>query len=202
MAAAGNLVMARSSHSIDLRGLSLVLGLGVSGTSAARYVHAHGGALRVLDTRANPPGLAAVAGLGAEVITGTLDPQYLDDVARVILSPGLSIDLPICRAARERGIEIVNDIELFARQCAVPVLAVTGSNGKSTVATLLANLLEACGLRAPAGGNLGTPALDLLETSADAVPADAYVLEISSFQMEAAESLTPRCWRAARRCSR
>ena len=191
MAAAGSIVTARSDNRVDLAGLSLVLGLGASGVSAVRFIDAHGGVVRALDSRAQPPGLAAVAKLGVEVVTESLDPKYLADVSRVILSPGLSIDLPICQAARERGIEVLNDIELFARQCEAPVLAVTGSNGKSTVATLLAQLLEAAGVNAPAGGNLGTPALDLLERSRDGAPADAYVLEISSFQMEAAQSLAP-----------
>jgi UDP-N-acetylmuramoylalanine--D-glutamate ligase len=184
MAAAGNMI--GQAHARDLDGLSLVLGLGASGVSAARFVRAHGGSLRILDSRASPPGLEAVASLGAEVVTESLDPRWLDGVRRVILSPGLSIDLGICAAARERGIEIVNDIEIFARYCSVPVLAVTGSNGKSTVASLVAAMLQAAGVRAPAGGNLGPPALDLLDR-----PADAYVLEISSFQMEAADSLAP-----------
>jgi len=170
----------------DLGGLSLIVGLGASGTSAARFVHTHGGSLRIVDSRARPPGIDAVANLGAEIITESLDARWLDGVQRVILSPGLSIDLPICAAARERGIAIVNDIEIFARFCTAPVLAVTGSNGKSTVVSLVARMLETAGVRALAGGNLGPPALDLLE-----LPADVCVLEISSFQMEAADSLAP-----------
>ncbi len=184
MAAAGSMI--ERAHTNDLSGLNLILGLGSSGVSSARFVHAHGGELRILDSRAHPPGLDAVAGMNAEVVTESLEPRWLEDVRRLVLSPGLSIDLPICRAARERGIEIVNDIEIFARYCTAPVLAVTGSNGKSTVVSLLARMLELAGRRAPAGGNLGPPALDLLSSDAD-----FYILEISSFQMEAAESLAP-----------
>ncbi len=103
-----------------------------------------------------------------------------------MLSPGLSIDLPICSQARARGIEIINDIEIFARVCEAPIVAVTGSNGKSTVVTALERMLVAGGMDAAAGGNLSPPALDLLEREAD-----LYVLEISSFQMEAADSLSP-----------
>src|SRR5690606_25787255 len=110
---------------------------------------------------------------------------------RVVWSPGLSLELPLAVEARRRGVEIVGDIELFARAANAPVLAVTGSNGKSTVTALTAHLLAGAGYTAPAGGNLGPPALELLELGAGALAADAYVLEISSFQMETTDSLRP-----------
>jgi UDP-N-acetylmuramoylalanine--D-glutamate ligase len=193
MAAAASMMIDQTRKSslnpagLDLSGLSLVVGLGASGTSAARFIRAHGGRLRVIDSRSAPPGLDEVTALGAEVITETLDARYLDGAARLVLSPGLSIDLPICQQARQRGIEIINDIEIFARVCEAPIVAVTGSNGKSTVVSLLEAMLVAAGVDAVAGGNLGTPALDLLEREAG-----LYVLEISSFQMEAADSLAPQ----------
>lgn len=176
----------RIKPSLDLDGLSLIVGLGATGASAARFINARGGELRIIDSRSAPPGLEELSDISAEVITESLDVSFLDDVARVVLSPGLSIDLPFCRAARERGIEILNDIEIFARTCDAPVIAVTGSNGKSTVVSLLEPMLQAAGINAAAGGNLGPPALDLLERAAN-----VYVLEISSFQMEVAESLAP-----------
>jgi UDP-N-acetylmuramoylalanine--D-glutamate ligase len=98
----------------------------------------------------------------------------------------LPYDLPLAIEARRRGLAVIGDIELFALAARAPVVAVTGSNGKSTVTTLASKMLEAQGLRAPAGGNLGPPALDLLIDEAD-----AYVLEISSFQMETTDSLAP-----------
>jgi UDP-N-acetylmuramoylalanine--D-glutamate ligase len=192
MAAAGSIMIEETRKplpnrsGLDLSGLSLIVGLGMSGTSAARFIHARGGQLRVIDSRRSPPGLDELSGLSAEVITETLDARWLDGVARLVLSPGLSIDLPICRQARERGIEILNDIEIFARVCEAPIIAVTGSNGKSTVVSLLERMLVAAGIDAAAGGNLGPPALDLLDRAAS-----IYVLEISSFQMEVAESLAP-----------
>ena len=100
--------------------------------------------------------------------------------------PGCRHDLPIAVEARRRGLAVIGDIELFALAARSPVVAVTGSNGKSTVTTLASKMLESQGLRAPAGGNLGPPALDLLNDEAD-----AYVLEISSFQMETTDSLAP-----------
>ena len=169
--------------------MTLIVGLGATGLAAARFLAARGERLRVIDSRAAPPMQEALRREhpDLEVVAGTLDPRFLADVERVVLSPGLAVDLPILQEARARGLAVVSEIELFAAHAAAPVVAVTGSNGKSTVTTLAARMLEACGLRAPAGGNLGPPALELLEADAP----DAYVLEISSFQMETTQSLRP-----------
>lgn len=171
------------------RARTLVVGLGATGLSAARYLAALGDAVLVVDSRADPPGLAALRASrpDVEVVLESLDPKWLEGIERLVLSPGLGLKLPLVAEARRRGIEVVGDIELFARAAAAPVLAVTGSNGKSTVATLAAEMLRAAGLRAPAGGNLGPPALELLADP----EADAYVLEISSFQMETTDTLRP-----------
>lgn len=168
---------------------SLIVGLGASGLAAARYLAARGEALRVIDSRATPPGLEALGRdcPAAEVETGTLDARCLDGISRLVLSPGLAVDLPLVTEARRRGIEVVGELELFARAAEAPVLAITGSNGKSTVTSLTAHLLRAQGLDAPAGGNLGPPALELLGPR----PVDCYVLEVSSFQMETTTSLRP-----------
>jgi UDP-N-acetylmuramoylalanine--D-glutamate ligase len=167
---------------------SLIVGLGATGAAVARYLTARGERVRVIDSRANPPGLdelrAAVPGV--DVSVETLEARWLDDASRVLLSPGLPYDLPLAVEARRRGLAVIGDIELFALAARAPVIAITGSNGKSTVTTLASKILESQRLRAPAGGNLGPPALDLLEGDAD-----AYVLEISSFQMETTDSLAP-----------
>ncbi|HVY66025.1 MAG TPA: UDP-N-acetylmuramoyl-L-alanine--D-glutamate ligase [Gammaproteobacteria bacterium] len=167
---------------------SLVVGLGATGLAVARYLAARGEPVRVIDSRAAPPGLGELKGSCPEVdvVAGTLDTRWLDDASRVLLSPGLAYDIPLALEARRRGIAVIGDIELFALAARAPVIAVTGSNGKSTVTTLVSEMLKAQGLAAPAGGNLGPPALDLLEREAD-----AYVLEISSFQMETTDSLAP-----------
>jgi len=166
---------------------ALVLGLGRTGLSAARYLDRKGLAVRVADTRANPPGVDALRTdvSGAELRTGAFASALLDDVAQVVISPGLSLQEPVVREALARGLPVVGDIELFARETRAPVAAVTGTNGKSTVTTLVAELANAGGRRALAGGNLGEPALDLLERPTP----DLYVLELSSFQLETTYSL-------------
>lgn len=172
-------------------GLTLVAGLGETGRSVARHLARRGARVLVLDSRRDPPGLAALRAERPDlpIVLESLDPRWLEGASRLVLSPGLGLDLPLVAEARRRGVEVLGDIELFAREVSVPVLAVTGSNGKSTVATLASRMLEAAGLVAPAGGNLGPPALELLD--APDRGADAYVLEISSFQMETTESLRP-----------
>jgi UDP-N-acetylmuramoylalanine--D-glutamate ligase len=166
---------------------ALVLGLGRTGLSAARYLDRKGLKVRVADTRVNPPGVDGLRAdvPAAELQTGAFDPSLLDDVAQVVISPGLSLQEAVVQEALERGLPVVGDIELFAREARVPIAAITGTNGKSTVTTLVAELANAGGRRAVAGGNLGDPALDLLACPTP----DLYVLELSSFQLETTYSL-------------
>ena len=105
-------------------------------------------------------------------------------------SPGVSLDVPFFVEARRRGLEIVGDIELFARAVDAPVVGITGTNGKSTVTTLVGRMAARAGISVRVGGNLGEPALDLLTTArADVERTELYVLELSSFQLEATSSL-------------
>jgi UDP-N-acetylmuramoylalanine--D-glutamate ligase len=167
---------------------TLVIGLGASGLAAARFLSRLGDPVLVIDSRAQPPELDALTRdcPGIRVETATLDSKWLLGAKRVVLSPGLAIDIPLVAEARQQGMEVIGELELFARSADAPVLAVTGSNGKSTVSSLTAHLLRAQGFTAPAGGNLGPPALELLDQDAN-----AYVLEVSSFQMETTQSLAP-----------
>ena len=168
----------------------VVAGLGSSGLSVARFLARHGHRVRITDSREDPPGLATLAGElnKFDLRLGGLDEGALGGADMLVLSPGLSAQEPIVVAARERGVPVVGDVELFARVATAAVIAVTGSNGKSTVCSMLAEMLPAAGIRIRAGGNLGTPALDLL---GDGEP-DAYVLELSSFQLDLTTSLRPR----------
>jgi UDP-N-acetylmuramoylalanine--D-glutamate ligase len=166
---------------------SVVVGLGKTGASCLRYLAKRGIVAAATDSRAAPPGLVELGTLAQtiDIRLGGFDLSLLEGATQLIMSPGVSLEEPIAAVARARGIEILGDIELFARAVEAPVIGITGTNGKSTVTTLVAHMAQAAGLRALAGGNLGRPALDLLE---EPVP-DLYVLELSSFQLETTHSL-------------
>jgi UDP-N-acetylmuramoylalanine--D-glutamate ligase len=166
---------------------SVVVGLGKTGASCLRYLAKRGIPVSVTDTRRAPPGLAELGGLvsSVDIRLGGFDLSLLDGASQVLMSPGVSLEEPIARAARERGIEVLGDVELFARHVHAPVIGITGTNGKSTVTSLVARMAAAAGRSVLAGGNLGTPALDLLEQPTP----DLYVLELSSFQLETTSSL-------------
>jgi UDP-N-acetylmuramoylalanine--D-glutamate ligase len=139
-----------------------------------------------------PPELAKLAALdpAIPVRTGGLDLRLLDDALCVVASPGLSLSDPFFIEARNRGLEVVGDIELFARAVDAPVVGITGTNGKSTVTTLVGRMAERAGLKVRVGGNLGEPALDLLVAAAgDAQKTELYVLELSSYQLDSTVSL-------------
>ena len=167
----------------------LIVGLGKTGLSVARFLARQGLAFAVADSRENPPGLAGLRAEcpGAAVHLGPFDAALFQSFRTLVVSPGIAVAEPAIQAAARVGAEIIGDIELFARHAAAPVIAITGSNGKSTVTTLVGELLAAAGRKVAVGGNLGTPALDLLAGA----PADIDVLELSSFQLETTRSLRP-----------
>ena len=166
---------------------SVVVGLGKTGASCVRYLARRGIAVSATDSRRAPPGLAELgeAAAGLDLRLGGFDLALLEDASQLVISPGVSLHEPIAAAARARGIEILGDVELFARAVRAPVIGITGTNGKSTVTTLVASMAAAAGRRVLAGGNLGPPALDLLDQP---LP-DLYVLELSSFQLDTTTSL-------------
>jgi UDP-N-acetylmuramoylalanine--D-glutamate ligase len=166
---------------------SVVVGLGKTGASCLRYLSKRGMAVAATDSRRAPPGLAEIGSLAKniDIRLGGFDLSLLDGATQLLMSPGVSLEEPIAFEARARGIEVLGDIELFARAVRAPVIGVTGTNGKSTVTSLVAHMAAAAGRRVLAGGNLGRPALDLLD---EPVP-DLYVLELSSFQLETTSSL-------------
>jgi UDP-N-acetylmuramoylalanine--D-glutamate ligase len=166
---------------------SVVVGLGKTGASCLRYLAKRGIPVSATDTRRAPPGLAELGGLAKtlDIRLGGFDLSLLEGASQVLMSPGVSLEEPIASQARARGIEVLGDIELFARAVRAPVIGITGTNGKSTVTSLVARMAATAGRRVLAGGNLGVPALDLLEHE---IP-DLYVLELSSFQLETTYSL-------------
>ena len=167
----------------------LVVGLGVTGYSVARYLLKHGYRCRIQDTRDIPPFLGE---LNAQFDAVDFRAQPLDDeliawADVLVVSPGLAIRSTAIEQATELGKSVVGDIELFARLVDKPVIAITGSNGKSTVTTLVGEMISADGKAIAVGGNIGTAALDLLELNPE-----FYVLELSSYQLETTTSLRPR----------
>ncbi len=167
-----------------------VVGLGATGRSVLRYAARSGASCIGFDTRPEPPALAELEREFPALrhVSGALDPRRLGACGQVIVSPGVALTEPALVALRAAGRELIGDIELFARAARAPIVAITGTNGKSTVTTLVADMLEAGGARVQRGGNLGTPALDLLAQNQP----DFYVLELSSFQLELTASLAPR----------
>jgi UDP-N-acetylmuramoylalanine--D-glutamate ligase len=163
----------------------LVLGLGDTGLSVARWAQRHAAHVRVADTRAAPPRARDFAG---DLRLGAFEPNLLDGVDVVCISPGLSLDQPVIHAALARSVPVLGDVELFAWQNRAPVLAVTGTNGKSTVTALAAHLLRSAGIDGEAAGNLSPPVLDAALARTPA----AWVLELSSYQLETTWSLNPR----------
>lgn len=165
---------------------ALVVGLGKTGLSLARYLRSSGARVSVCDTRAEPPYRAQLAALDASIPlhTGEFTVRLLDGVQLLAVSPGLALDGPFFAEARARGLAPVGDIELFARAANAPVVGITGTNGKSTVTTLVAAMARRAGIEVRVGGNLGEPALDLLDPVVR-----LYVLELSSFQIDLAQSL-------------
>jgi UDP-N-acetylmuramoylalanine--D-glutamate ligase len=164
----------------------LVLGLGDTGLSVARWVQREGGTPRVADTRAAPPRNADYAG---ELVAGSFTNSLLNGVDLVCASPGLSLQEPLVMEAARRKIPVLGDIELFAWQNKSRVLAITGTNGKTTVSALTGHLLRAAGMDCEVAGNIGPPVLDALMKRKHA-PA-AWVLELSSYQLETTWSLAP-----------
>ena len=170
---------------------TLVVGLGKTGLSVARYLSRQGVPVAIVDSREQPPELVhSRAELPADValFLGGFHKDAFERAEQIVLSPGVSMQEPEIAAAVARGVPVIGDIELFAQAARAPVIAVTGSNGKSTVVVLLSAMARRAGLDVRTGGNIGTPALDLIEADEP----DLYVLELSSFQLETLQSLQPQ----------
>jgi UDP-N-acetylmuramoylalanine--D-glutamate ligase len=165
----------------------LVIGLGITGQSCLRYLLSQEEPVRALDTRAEPPGIAELRRqfAGVPIHVGGLREDWLQEARRLIVSPGIAVSTAEIARQAAAGKEVIGDIELFARAASEPVAGITGSNAKSTVTALLGEVAQRAGRRTLAGGNLGTPALDLLGQGAE-----LYVLELSSFQLETTFSLS------------
>ncbi len=168
---------------------TLIVGLGKTGLSCARYLASQGVSVAVTDTREDPPGLddLKVDLPDVALFLGGFKESVFAAAEQLVVSPGVPVSEPLIQDAMGRGVPVIGDIEIFAREAQAPVAAITGSNGKSTVTTMVGAMADRAGLKARIGGNLGEPALDLLDPEAE-----MYILELSSFQLETTSSLTPR----------
>ena len=168
---------------IQRGGLKVVAGLGISGVSAVNFLHEKGYRVAVTDSRAVPPGHDQIP---TEVQTsfGQLDQELLLQAEEIVISPGLDPKLPEIQAAIAQGIPVVSEIQTLRRATEKPIMAITGSNAKSTVTTLIGLMAQNAGVKVAIGGNLGRPALDLTKDDPD-----LYILELSSFQLETTSNL-------------
>lgn len=169
--------------------IKAVIGTGITGLSVARFLVQQQQTFVLLDTRSSPPNLEKIKAEfpGIQLELGELNAETLLGCEEIILSPGISVETSAIAAAKLAGIPVVGDIELFVRYAKAPIVAITGSNAKSTVTTLVGEMAVKAGIKVAVGGNLGTPALELL---ADDV--ELYVMELSSFQLETVTKLNAK----------
>ncbi len=169
------------------KNLNVIIGLGKTGLSCVRYCLLKRLPFAVTDSRDNPPEIYALKEIASdvEVSFGQLSADLISRAERLIISPGVSLKEPVIERMIQNGVPFVGDIELFVQEIKVPIIAITGSNAKSTVTALVGKMAEKAGINVQVAGNIGTPVLDL--QSQDEV--DLYVLELSSFQLETTHSL-------------
>ncbi len=166
---------------------TLILGAGETGRSAIPFLQSLGERVAIADSRENPPQIEELKSKfpSLPIYSGEFNLGLLKSARRILISPGINPNLPIFHALKQSQIPVVSDIEIFSQNVKAPIIAVTGSNGKSTVTTLTAKMFEAAGCSVGVGGNLGPAALTLLMEK----PKDFYILEISSYQLETTDSL-------------
>jgi UDP-N-acetylmuramoylalanine--D-glutamate ligase len=172
------------------RSLYLIVGIGKTGLSIARYLHRKKKPFLVFDTRHDVPGLVEFKAEfpNVPVYLHHMPSEYLEQLIDIIASPGVPLDTPFFKQALQLGISIYGDIECLAREIKAPVIAITGTNGKSTVTTLVGEMAKAAGFSVAVAGNIGQPVLDMLD---DEHQYDLWVLELSSFQLDLTYSLAP-----------
>jgi len=165
----------------------IVIGLGQTGLACARFLATKGISFAVVDSRENPPGADELKQEFPDVDLrcGPFDSDYLKRATELILSPGVTQKEPAIQSAVSQGVQLSGDIDLFCREVKAPIIAITGSNAKSTVTTLVGEMAQAAGLDVGVCGNIGTPVLEMLGQPEK----DLYVLELSSFQLETTHEL-------------
>lgn len=169
-----------------MKGQKVIIGLGKTGYACAAYFARHDVAFSVMDANPAPAWLDALHELAPGVPFGKLDADAMCEASELVVSPGVPLALPEIQAAIQAGVLVTGDVAMFGELADAPVVAITGSNGKSTVTALVSEMARQAGVHAGTGGNIGVPCLDLLEQGFE-----LYILEVSSYQLETATSL--RC---------
>ncbi|MFV1993058.1 MAG: UDP-N-acetylmuramoyl-L-alanine--D-glutamate ligase [Acidiferrobacterales bacterium] len=180
-------MMQTDSNTTKQGSRALVIGMGQTGASCIPFLLARGYSVTALDSRLNPPCSKQIRNDFPQVktVVGIFDKETISKADMIVVSPGVSLKEPTLVDALSQGKDIVGDIELFAREVKAPVIAITGSNGKSTVTTLVGMMCRANNMKVEVGGNIGIPVLSLL----DQKDTEIFILELSSFQLETTHSL-------------
>ncbi len=172
---------------------ALVLGIGRTGLSVAKFLHAKGAIVTAMDALAveRLPRAGELKSLGIKVAAGGFVAEEFDRAELIVVSPGIDSRLALIKQAVEQGTEVLSDVELFYRLTELPIIAITGTNGKSTTTELISWILKRAGKKIFTGGNIGTPAFACLEQCRNGATYDMAVLEISSFHLELVETFNP-----------
>ncbi|MGD9687995.1 MAG: Mur ligase family protein, partial [Desulfobacter sp.] len=167
----------------------LIVGLGACGFSMARFLHSRGHCVAATDIDGTKTSeAAALKKLGIPVRIGSHGQKMFDQASVIIPSPGIPLDMPFIKSARDKGVPVTGELDIFAQYNTTPVIAITGTNGKTTTTELTAAMLEASGISCFVGGNIGTP---LVEYLMQETPKDVVVAEVSSFQLDLADAFRP-----------
>lgn len=167
----------------------LVVGLGACGLSMARFLNSRGHCVAATDIDGTKTReAAALKKLGIPVMIGSHNQKMFDKASAILPSPGIPLDMPFIRSAKDKGVPVKGELDIFALYNTTPVIAITGTNGKTTTTELVAAMLEASGISCFVGGNIGTPLVEYLMQDS---PRDVVVAEISSFQLDLADTFRP-----------
>lgn len=164
----------------------LILGIGLTGISCVKFFLRKGITPKIIDESKHPIYLNKIP-KNIEYYLGNLEHKWILESDLIIISPGISSFKPILITAKSLGIEIISDIELFVRESRFPIIAITGTNGKSTVATIVKKIAQTSGYNVSLGGNIGLPVLTMLYKKFN-----LYIIELSSFQLENIFTLKPK----------
>ena len=177
---------------MDIRTKVLVIGLAVSGLQTVKALHGLGARVRVNDRKSEAElkeAISAIKGLNVDYVLGGHPPELADWPDFAVISPGIPMDIPMVQRIKESGREVISEVELAYRLTGTPIVAITGTNGKTTTTALTGEIFRRLGRNTHVAGNIGTP---LIDAAVFSQPSDILVAEISSFQLEGIRDFKPR----------